>query len=141
VSEHNPGEAADPIVVHTVAVEVVQTEMEVADPIAVHLGAAVVHKEVVAVVQAVHMVVAHTAVEVVVPDLAVAVDLDHKTWINPSCRVFILSYCYMHGEKQYHTTGVRANRQVLPVLQMLDSFKLIANDHLQSYTTNKWQSQ
>jgi hypothetical protein len=137
-SERNPEEVAAPIVVHMVAVEavhkvVVQAEVEVAASIAVHLG--------VAVVQAAHMVVAHTAVEVAVPNLVVAVDLDHKTWINPSCRIFILSHCYMHGEKQFHTTGVKANRQVPPGLQLLDSLKFIANDQLESYTTMKWQSQ
>ena len=119
VSEHNPEEVAAPIVVHTevveavymLAAEVVHTEMEVAAPIAVHLGVAV---------EAVHMEVAaaHTEVVVAVQDLAVAVDLDHMTWINPSLRIFILSHCYMQGEKQYHTTGVKANRQVLPVLKM-----------------------
>ena len=88
VSEHNPEEVADPIVVHMVAVEavhkvVVQVEMEVAEPIAVRMEA----EEVEAV--RMEVVVAHTEVVVAVPDLAVAVDLDHKTWINPSCRVFI----------------------------------------------------
>jgi len=78
---------------------------EVAVPIVVHTEAA-------GVVRAVRMVVAHTAVEVAVPNLAVAAGLDHKTWINPSRRIFIISHCNIRGNLQYHTTGVKANRQV-----------------------------
>ena len=115
--ERNSEEVAVPIVVHKEAAGVVRV---------VHMAVVVVHKEVVEVavpivvrteievVQAVRMVVevAHTAVEVAVPNLAVAVGLDHKTWIIPSCLIFIISLCYIRGNLQYHTTGVKANRQV-----------------------------
>ena len=114
----NPEEVAVPIVVRTEAAGVVQVvhmevvvahkeAAEVAAPIVVHTAAA-------GVVRAVRMVVevAHTAVEVAVPDLAVAAGLDHKTWINPSRRIFIISHCNIRGNLQYHTTGVKANRQV-----------------------------
>ena len=95
VLERNPEEAAVPIVVHKEAAEVVHmvvvhTEIEVAVPIVVHMEAA----------------------EVAVPNLVVAVGLDHKTWIIPSCLIFIISLCYIRGNLQYHTTGVKANRQV-----------------------------
>ena len=103
--ERNSEEVAVPIVVHTEAAEavhmvVVHTEIEVAVPIVVHMEAA-------EVVPAVRMVV-----EVAVPNLVVAVGLDHKTWIIPSCLIFIISHCYIRGNRQYHTTGVKANRQV-----------------------------
>ena len=86
VSERNSEEVAVPIVVHT--------EVEV-----VHMVVAVVHTEVVGAVPVVHMVVevAHMVVEVAVPNLAVAVGLDHKTWINPSRRKFIISHCTIQG--------------------------------------------
>jgi hypothetical protein len=89
VLERNPEEAAVPIVVHKEAAEVVQVvrmavahkEVEVAVPIVV------VHKGV-AVVQAARMAVAHReAVEAAVPNLVVAVGLDHKTRIIPSCQI------------------------------------------------------
>jgi hypothetical protein len=112
VSERNSEEVAVPIVVHT--------EVEV-----VHMVVVVVHTEVVGAVPVVHMVVevarteaagavpaAHMVVEVAVPNLAVAVGLDHKTWINPSRRIFIISHCAIQGNVQYHSTGVKANRQV-----------------------------
>jgi mannose/fructose/N-acetylgalactosamine-specific phosphotransferase system component IIC len=80
VSERNPGEVAAPIVVDREAVE------------AVHM--VVVHTEMevavpiavrtgIEVVQVVRMAVeaVHTEVEVAVPNLAVG--LDHKTWIIP----------------------------------------------------------
>ena len=102
VSERNSEEVAVPIVVHKEAAEavhmvVVHTEIEVAVPIVVHKEAA----------EAVHM-----EIEVAVPNLAVAADLDHKTWINPSRQLFIISNCYIRDNLQYHTTGVKANRQV-----------------------------
>ena len=62
VSERNPEEVAVPIVVHTEAAEVVR------------------------VVRVVRMAVAHMEIEVAVPNLVVAVGLDHKTWIIPSCQ-------------------------------------------------------
>jgi len=86
--ERNSEEVAVPIVVHKEAVEVV-------------------HKEAAEIVPAVRMVV-----EVAVPNLVVAVGLDHKTWIIPSCLIFIISHCSIRGNRQYHTTGVKANRQV-----------------------------
>ena len=112
----NPEEVAVPIVVRTEAagvvqvvhVEVVVAHMEAAE-VAVPI---VVHTEAAGVVRAVRMVVAHTAVEVAVPNLAVAVGLDHKTWIIPSCLIFSISNCYIRGNLQYHTTDVKANRQV-----------------------------
>lgn len=69
--ERNPEEVAVPIVV--------RTEMEVVQA---------VHREV---------EVAHREVEVAVPSLAVAVDLDHKTWKNPSRQVFNISHCSIRG--------------------------------------------
>jgi len=109
--ERNSEEVAVPIVVHKEAVEVVPA-VHVAVEV-VHKEAAevavpiVVHKEAAEIVPAVRMVV-----EVAVPNLAVAADLDHKTWIIPSCLIFIISHCYIRGNRQYHTTGVKANRQV-----------------------------
>jgi len=108
VSERNPEEVAVPIVVHTEAAGVVQVvnmavvvahkeAAEVAAPIVVHTEAAGV----------VRMVVV-----VAVPNLAVAAGLDHKTWIIPSCLIFIISHCNIRGNLQYHTTGAKANRQV-----------------------------
>jgi hypothetical protein len=93
VLERNLEEVAVPIVVDKEAVEavhmvVVHTEMEVAVPIAVRMEAEVVQVVRMAV-EAVHTEV----VEVAVPNLAVAADLDHMTWIIPSRRIFILSYC------------------------------------------------
>ena len=104
VLERNLEEVAVPIAVDKEAAEVVHTEVEAAVPIAVRTG--------IEVVQAVHMVVVvvHREVEVAVPNLAV--DLDHKTWIIPSCKIFIISHCYIRGNLQYHTTGAKANRQV-----------------------------
>jgi len=101
----NPEEVAVPIVVHKEAAEpdhmvVVHKVVEVAVPIVVRTEAA----------EAVRVV--RTVVEVAVPNLAVAVGLDHKTWIIPSCLIFIISLCYIRGNLQYHTTGVKANRQV-----------------------------
>ena len=109
--ERNPEEVAVPIVVRKVAVE------------AVHMGLLPILRMEVDhccsyggcwAVRVVHMEVeaAHTEIEVAVPNLAVAVGLDHKTWINPSRRIFIISHCTIQGNVQYHTTGVKANRQV-----------------------------
>ena len=77
---------------------------EVAVPIAVRTG--------IEVVQAVHMVVVvvHMVVEVAVPNLAV--DLDHKTWIIPPVGYALFLIAPFEANVQYHTTGVRANRQV-----------------------------
>ena len=105
-SERNSEEVAVPIVVHKEAAEavhmvVVHTEIEVAVPIVVHKEAA----------EAVHM-----EIEVAVPNLGVAAGLDHKTWIIPSCQIFIISSCYIRGNLQYYTTGVKANRQVSIIL-------------------------
>jgi len=110
VSERNSGEVAVPIAVHKEAAEVVRMavvhiEMEVAVPIVVRMEAAVA-------VRAARMEVEVVHTEVAVPDLAVAVDLDHKTWINPSRQIFTISFCTVRGNVQYHTTGVEANRQV-----------------------------
>ena len=98
-SERNSEEVAVPIVVRTEAAE------------AVHM---VVVRTEIEVVRAVRMEVevVHTEAEVAVPDLAVAVGLDHKTWIIPSRRIFIISHCTIRDNVQYHTTGVKANRQV-----------------------------
>ena len=108
--ERNPEEAAVPIVVHTEAVEAVHMEVEV-----VHTEAAgavrAVHTEAAGVVQAVHMEVEVVHTEAAVPNLAVAVGLDHKTWINPSRQIFINSLYTIQENRQYHTTGVEANRQ------------------------------
>jgi hypothetical protein len=79
-SECNPEEVAVPIVVHMEAAGVVRAvhmEVEVAVPIAVHT-------EVAGAVRAVHTEVGVVHTEVAVPNLPVAVGLDHKTWINPS---------------------------------------------------------
>ena len=82
VLERNPEEAAAPIeVAHRVAVEAAQAvhmAVEAAAPIVV------VHKE----VEVVHKEAAHMAVEAAAPNLAVAVGLDHKTWIIPSCQIW-----------------------------------------------------
>ena len=112
-SERNPGEVAAPTVVRTVVVRavravhmvVVHIEMEVD-----HTGVAVVRTVAAGAVQAVHMEVEAAHTGVALPNL---VGLDHKTWIIPSCRVFILPYCAIQGNGQYHTTGVEANRQVI----------------------------
>ena len=87
-----------------VVVVVVHTEVEAAVPIAVRTG--------IEVVQAVHMVVVvvHREVEVAVPNLAV--DLDHKTWIIPPVGYALFLIAPFEANVQYHTTGVRANRQV-----------------------------
>ena len=71
VAHKEAAEVAAPIVVHKEAAEAVHKVVEVAVP-------TVVRKEI-EVVQAVRMVVevAHTAVEVAVPNLAVAAGLDH----------------------------------------------------------------
>ena len=108
-SERNPGEVAAPTVAHTVVVEAVHmvvahTEMEVA-----HMEVAVVRKGAAGAVQVVRMGVEAVHTGVALPNL---VGLDHKTWIIPSCRVFILPYCTIQENRQYHTTGVKANRQV-----------------------------
>jgi hypothetical protein len=103
VSERNPEEVAVPIVVHKEAVEavrVVHMEVEVAHKEAAGVAAPiVVRKEAVEAVRVVHMEVeaAHMEIEVAVPNLAVAVGLDHKTWINPSRRKFIISHCTIQG--------------------------------------------
>lgn len=113
VSERNSEEVAVPIVVHTEAagvvrmvVAVVHTEAVGAVPV-VHMEVEVARTEAAGAVPAVR-----TVAEVAVPNLAVAVGLDHKTWINPSRRIFIISYCTLQGNVQYHSTGVKANRQV-----------------------------
>jgi len=102
VLERNLEEVAVPIAVDKEAAEVVHmvvvhTEVEAAVPIAVRTG--------IEVVQAVHMVV-----EVAVPNLAV--DLDHKTWIIPPVGYALFLIAPFEANVQYHTTGVRANRQV-----------------------------
>ena len=109
VSERNLEEVAVPIAVDKEAAEVVHmvvvhTEVEAAVPIAVRTG--------IEVVQAVHMVVVvvHREVEVAVPNLAV--DLDHKTWIIPPVGYALFLIAPFEANVQYHTTGVRANRQV-----------------------------
>ena len=109
VSERNLEEVAVPIAVDKEAAEVVHmvvvhTEVEAAVPIAVRTG--------IEVVQAVHMVVVvvHMVVEVAVPNLAV--DLDHKTWIIPPVGYALFLIAPFEANVQYHTTGVRANRQV-----------------------------
>ena len=79
---------------------VVHKVVEVAVPIVVRTEAAEADR------------VVRMVIEVAVPNLAVAVGLDHKTWIIPSCLIFIISLCYIRGNLQYHTTGVKANRQV-----------------------------
>lgn len=103
VLERNPEEEAVPIVVHTEAAGVV---------LVVHKGVVVAHREAAGVVLVAHreaagvavpivvhkeaaevvlvarmaVVVAHKeAAEVAVPNLAVG--LDHKTWIIPSCQI------------------------------------------------------
>jgi hypothetical protein len=60
------------------------------------------------VVQAVHMAVevVHREVEVAVPNLAAAVDLDHKTWIIPPVGYSLLRFAPFEADVQYHTTGV-----------------------------------
>jgi hypothetical protein len=73
---------------------------EVAVPIVVDKGAA----------EVAHMVVVHREVEVAVPNLAV--DLDHKTWIIPPVGYALFLIAPFEANVQYHTTGVRANRQV-----------------------------
>jgi len=106
-SERNPGEVAVPTVVRTVvvgAVQAVHIEMEVD-----HTVVAVVRTEAAGAVQVDHMVVEAVHTAVAAPNL---VGLDHKTWIIPSCRVYILPYCIIQENRQYHTTGVEANRQV-----------------------------
>ena len=109
VSERNLEEVAVPIAVDKEAAEVVHmvvvhTEVEAAVPIAVRTG--------IEVVQAVHMVVVvvHREVEVAVPNLAV--DLDHKTWIIPPVGYALFLIAPFEANVQYHTTGVKANRQV-----------------------------
>ena len=109
VSERNLEEVAVPIAVDKEAAEVahmvvVHTEVEAAVPIAVRTG--------IEVVQAVHMVVVvvHREAEVAVPNLAV--DLDHKTWIIPPVGYALFLIAPFEANVQYHTTGVRANRQV-----------------------------
>ena len=109
VLERNLEEVAVPIAVDKEAAEVVHmvvvhTEVEAAVPIAVRTG--------IEVVQAVHMVVVvvHREVEVAVPNLAV--DLDHKTWIIPPVGYALFLIAPFEANVQYHTTGVRANRQV-----------------------------
>jgi len=101
---HREVEVAVPIAVDKEAAEVVHTEVEAAVPIAVRTG--------IEVVQAVHMVVVvvHREVEVAVPNLAV--DLDHKTWIIPPVGYALFLIAPLEANVQYHTTGVRANRQV-----------------------------
>jgi len=123
VSERNPEEVAVPIVVRTEAagvVRVVHMEVEAAHKEAAGVAVPiVVRTEAAGAVQAVHMEVeaAHKeAAGVAVPNLAVAVGLDHKTWINPSRRIFIISHCTIQGNVHYHTTGVKANRQVSIIL-------------------------
>jgi len=110
----NPEEVAVPIVVRTEAAGVVQVVHMVVVHKVVEVAVHTVVRKEIEVVQAVRMVVevAHTAVEVAVPNLAVAAGLDHKTWINPSRWIFIISHCSIRGNVQYHTTGVKANRQV-----------------------------
>ena len=98
-SERNPGEVAVPTVVRTVVVGAVQAVhmavvhivMEVA-----HTVVAVVRKEAAGAVQVVHMEVEVVRMVVAAPNL---VGLDHKTWIIPSCRVFILPYCIIQGNR------------------------------------------
>ena len=111
VSERNLEEVAVPVAVDKEAAEVVHmvvvhTEVEAAVPIAVRTG--------IEVVQAVHMVVVvvhrEVEVEVAVPNLAV--DLDHKTWIIPPVGYALFLIAPFEANVQYHTTGVRANRQV-----------------------------
>ncbi len=109
VLERNLEEVAVPIAVDKEAAEVVHmvvvhTEVEAAVPIAVRTG--------IEVVQAVHMVVVvvHREAEVAVPNLAV--DLDHKTWIIPPVGYALFLIAPFEANVQYHTTGVRANRQV-----------------------------
>ena len=109
VLERNLEEVAVPIAVDKEAAEVVHmvvvhTEVEAAVPIAVRTG--------IEVVQAVHMVgvVVHMVVEVAVPNLAV--DLDRKTWIIPPVGYALFLIAPFEANVQYHTTGVRANRQV-----------------------------
>jgi len=112
-SERNPGEVVGPTVVHTVVVGAVQA----VHMVVVHTEMEVDHREVVVVVrmeaagavQADHMEAEAVHTVVALPNL---VGLDHKTWIIPSCRVYILPYCIIQENRQYHTTGVEANRQV-----------------------------
>jgi hypothetical protein len=108
--ERNSEEVAVPIAVRmeaagAVHMVVVHTEVEVVVPIAVRMEAAGAVRAARMEVEVVHTVVA-------VPNLAVAVDLDHKTWIIPSRQIFIIAFCTIRVNAQYHTTGVEANRQV-----------------------------
>ena len=73
---------------------------EVAVPIVVDREAA----------EAVHMEVVHMeVVEVAVPNLAVG--LDHKTRIIPPVGYSFFFIAPFEANVQYHTTGVKANRQ------------------------------
>ena len=80
----------------------------------------VVHTE---AAEVVHMVVVRTEIEVAVrtdfevvqavrKGKVIVVGLDHMTWIIPSCRIFIITHCTIRDNVPYHTTGVKANRQV-----------------------------
>ena len=96
--EHNPGEVVAPTVVveavqavQAVHMAVVHIVMEVD-----HTVVAVVRKEAAGAVQVVHMEVEVVRMVVAAPNL---VGLDHKTWIIPSCRVFILPYCIIQGNR------------------------------------------
>jgi hypothetical protein len=121
VLERNLEKVAVPIVVDKEAVEavhmvVVHTEMEVAVPIVVRMEIEVV-RVVRMAVEAVHTEV----VEVAVPNLAVG--LDHKTRIIPPVGYSFFFIAPFEANVQYHTTGVRANRQVALLFTNIECFQ------------------
>ena len=99
VLERNPEEAAAPTeVAHKEVVEVVQAvhmAVEVVAPLAVHKGIEVARKE---VAEVVHMAVevVHRDIEAVAQNLAAEAGLDHKTSIIPSCQICI-SFLLKHS--------------------------------------------